>query len=47
MVGVWDQEVCSFCNLMVESYDCSYDGHWRLTGSLTLEPVELVEVCAS
>jgi len=43
----WDQEVCSLCGLRFEPYGCSYDDHWRLTWSLTSEPVELVEVRAS
>jgi hypothetical protein len=46
MVKVWDQEVCSLCDLRFEPCGCSYDGHWRLTWSLTSEPVELVEVRA-
>jgi hypothetical protein len=28
-------------------HGCSYDGHWRLTWSLTSGPVGLVEVRAS
>jgi hypothetical protein len=41
------QEVCSLCGLRFEPCGCSYDGHWRLIWSLTLRPVELVEVHAS
>ena len=42
-----DQEVCFFCSLRFELCGCSYDGHWRLTWSLTSGPVGLVEVHAS
>ena len=47
VVKAWDQEVCSLCGLRFEPCGCSYDGHWRLTWSLTSGPVELVEVRAS
>jgi hypothetical protein len=47
VIKVWDQEVCSLCDLRFEPCGCSYDGHWRLTWSLTSGPVELVEVCTS
>jgi hypothetical protein len=47
VVKTWDQEVCSLCGLRFEPYGCSYDGHWRLTWSLTSGPVGLVEVRAS
>jgi len=47
VVRVWDQEVCSLCGLKFEPCGCSYDGHWRLTWSLTSGPVRLVEVRAS
>jgi hypothetical protein len=47
VVKTWDQEVCSLCGFRFEHCGCSYDGHWRLTWSLILEPVELVKVCAS
>ena len=47
MVRTWDQEVCSLCGLRFEPCGRSYDGHWRLTWSLTSGPVRLVEVCAS
>jgi len=47
VVRAWDQEVCSLCGLRFEPCGCSYDGHWRLTWSLTSGPVELVEVHAS
>jgi hypothetical protein len=47
VVKTWDQEVCSLCGLRFEPYSCSYDGHWRLTWSLTLGLVGLVEVRAS
>jgi len=47
VIRAWDQEVCSFCGLRFESCGCSYDGHWRLTWSLTSGPVGLVEVRAS
>jgi hypothetical protein len=43
VVRVWDQEVCSLCGLRFEPCGCSYDGHWRLTWSLTSGPVGLVE----
>jgi hypothetical protein len=46
-VRVWDQDVCSFYGLRFEPCGCSYDGHWRLTWSLTSGPVGLVEVRAS
>jgi len=41
-----DQEVCSLCSLRFKPCGCSYDGHWRLTWSLTSGPVGLVEVRA-
>jgi len=47
VVKAWDQEVCSLCGLKFEPCGCSYDGHWRLTWSLTSGPVGLVEVHAS
>jgi hypothetical protein len=47
MVRAWDQEVCSLCGLRFEPCGCSYDGHWRLTWSLTSGPVGLVEVRTS
>jgi hypothetical protein len=47
VVRTWDQEVCSLCGLRFEPCGCSYDGHWRLTWSLTSGPVGLVEVHAS
>jgi hypothetical protein len=47
VVRVWDQEVCSLCGLRFKPCGCSYDGHWRLTWSLTSGPVGLVEVRAS
>jgi len=47
VVKTWDQEVCSLCGLRFEPCGCSYDGHWRLTWSLTLEPVGLIKVRAS
>ena len=47
VVIAWDQEVCSLCDLRFEPCGCSYDGHWRLTWSLTSGPVGLVEVRAS
>jgi hypothetical protein len=47
VVRAWDQEVCSLCGLRFEPWGCSYDGHWRLTRSLTSGPVGLVEVRAS
>jgi len=46
-VRAWDQEVCSLCGLRFEPCGCSYDGHWRLTWSLTSGLVGLVEVRAS
>jgi len=47
VVRAWNQEVCSLCGLRFEPCGCSYDGHWRLTWSLTSGPVGLVEVRAS
>ena len=47
VVRAWDQEVCSLCGLRFEPCGCSYDGHWRLTWSLTSGLVGLVEVRAS
>jgi len=47
MVRTWDQEVCFLCGLRFELCGCLYDGHWRLTWSLTLEPVRLVEICTN
>jgi hypothetical protein len=47
VVRAWDQEVCSLCGLRFEPCGCSYDGHRRLTWSLTSGPVGLVEVHAS
>jgi hypothetical protein len=47
VVKTWDQEVCSLCGLRFEPYGCSYDGHWRLTWSLTLGHMGLVEVRAN
>jgi hypothetical protein len=47
VVRAWDQEVCSLCGLRFEPYGCSYDGHWRLTWSLTLGHMGLVEVRAN
>jgi len=46
VVRAWDQEVCFLCGLRFEPCGCSYDGHWRLTWSLTSELVRLVEVRA-
>jgi hypothetical protein len=47
VVRAWDQEVCSLCGLRFEPCGCLYDGHWRLTWSLTSGPVGLVEIRAS
>ena len=47
VVRAWDQEVCSLYGFRFEPCGCSYDGHWRLTWSLTSGPVGLVEVRAS
>ena len=47
VVRAWDQEVCSLCGLRFKPCGYSYDGHWRLTWSLTSGPVGLVEVRAS
>ena len=47
VVRAWEQEICSFCGLRFEPCSCSYDGHWRLTWSLTSGPMGLVEVRAS
>ena len=44
VIRAWDQEVCFLCGLRFEPCGCSYDGHWRLTWSLTSGPVGLVEV---
>jgi len=47
VVRAWNQDVYSLCDFRFEPYGCSYDGHWRLTWSLTSGPVGLVEVRAS
>jgi len=47
VVRAWDQEVYFFYGLRFEPHGCSYDGHWRLTWSLTSGPVGLVKVRAS
>jgi hypothetical protein len=47
VVRAWDQEVCFLCGLRFEPCGCSYDGHLRLTWSLTSGPVKLVKVRAS
>jgi hypothetical protein len=47
VIKAWDQEVCSLCGLRFEPCGYSYDGHWRLTWSLTSESVGLVEVRTS
>jgi len=47
VVKAWNQEVCSICGFRFEPCGCSYDGHWRLTWSLTSGPMGLVEVRAS
>ena len=47
IIRVWDQEICSLCGLRFEPCSYSYNGHWRLTWSLTSRPVGLVEVRAS
>jgi len=47
VIRAWNQEVCSLCGLRFKPCGCSYDGHWRLTWSLTSGPVGLVEVRAS
>ena len=47
IVRVWYQEICSLFCLRFEPCGCSYDGHWRLTWSLTSGPVGLVKVRAS
>jgi len=47
VVRAWDQNVCFLCSLRFEPCGYSYDGHWRLTWSLNLGPVGLVEVRAS
>jgi len=43
----WDQEICSLCGLRFEPCGCLYDGHWRLTWSLTSGPMRLVKVRAN
>jgi hypothetical protein len=47
VVRAWDQEVCSLCGFRFEPCDCSYNGYWRLTWSLTSGPVGLVEMHGS
>ena len=47
VVKTWDQEVYFLCGFRFESCGCSYDGHWKLTWSLTSGPLRLVEVHAS
>jgi len=44
VIKVWDQEVCFLCGLRFVPRGCSYDGHWKLTWSLTSGPVGLVKV---
>jgi hypothetical protein len=44
MIRVWDQEICSLCDLRFGPCGCSYDGHWRLTWSLISGPIRLIEV---
>jgi len=46
VVRAWDQEICFLCGFRFEPCGCSYDSHWRLTWSLTSEPVGLVEMRA-
>jgi hypothetical protein len=47
VIRVLDQEVCSLCDLRFKPCGCSYDGHWRLTWSLTSGTMGLVEVHAN
>jgi len=47
MIKTWDQEIYFLCDLRFEPCGCLYDSHWRLIWSLSLGPVELVEVYAS
>jgi hypothetical protein len=47
VIRIWNQEVCSLCDLRFEPCGCSYDSHWRLTWSLIPGSVGLVEVHAS
>jgi hypothetical protein len=47
VVRTWDQEVCFLCGLRFKPCGCLYDGHWRLTWSLTSGSVGLVEVRAN
>ena len=42
-----EPRVCFLCDLRFEPCGYLYDGHWRLTWSLTSGPVGLVEVRAS
>jgi hypothetical protein len=44
VIRAWDREICFLDGLRFEPCDCSYDGHWRLTWSLTSGSVGLVEV---
>ena len=47
MIRAWDQEVYFLYGFRFEPCGCSYDGHWKLTWSLTSGPVGLGEVRAS
>ena len=47
VVKVWDQDICFLCSFKFEPCGCKYDGHWRLTWSLTSRSVGLVKVRAS
>jgi len=47
VIRAWNQKVYSLCDLRFEPCGCLYDGHWRLTWSLTSGPVGLVEVRVS
>jgi hypothetical protein len=47
MIKAWGQDVCSLCGFRFESCVCLYDGHWRLTWSLTSGPMKLIKVRAN
>jgi hypothetical protein len=47
VIRTWSQEIYFLCDFRFEPCGCLYDGHWRLTWSLTSGPVGLVEVHAS
>jgi hypothetical protein len=47
VVKTWDQKICFLCDLKFEPCGCSYNSHYRLTWSLTSEPVRWVKMRTS